>query len=588
MPATASRSLRMDPTTTPLRSNPVFGYVRKSKEESDKQVMSLERQREEVAKFVASRGWGVVDRWFEETQSGKDFDRPAYKRLLAACEANTQRHGSTGRVVCLDYDRFARSVDARLKTNPLEYQRQVIRLYDAGWELDYALTPKSGNMMQDSLTSAMKSLMAGEYIEKLSMTSRSGKRKAGINGNWNGGPPPFPAARYDARTGRRLERGERASNGQSVLGPGDPDQIQHWIDGAHALLAGSSLEAVAQMFDARGVQNYYGGSWRHAHIRKIFTNPALIGRVEYCFTRDDGTEEVFSGDARWTPIVPVDLFHSVRHHLVSPDTHRARPNREYILELECYQCGAQYVAATVRRGGLRRYYTHPVPNSKMNFEQAKRTAKAGCKHWYVPAQSIEDRVRDVIVAQRGTKSFYDLFVSLMAEQGDLQTKAEMLESQAEARVKSLERRRANVLSQLELADSAEVRGALLTRITELTAQVGEAQLEWKMSRDRRNTAMSGQEEVLRLVEEAQHIRETWDQPGDAGLAARRSILATWVDKILIEVVPHEGRERGLERRLHIWLQTSPQPLVCSLPMEGHSSSELLRSMGSPIVVILAA
>lgn len=559
-----------------LRPSPVFGYVRKSTEDADRQVMSLERQREAIERFVREKGWDVVDLWFEETQSAKDFARPVYLQMLATCEANAQR-GQPGRVICLDYDRFARSVDKQLKVSPIEYQRQVIRLHDAGFELDYVLSPKSGNALQDGLTGALKSLMAGEYIEKLSVSSRSGKRKAGINGCWNGGPAPFPAERYDARTGRRLERGERASNGQSVLGPpADAARVQHWIDGANAIIAGESLDAVALTFGARGVENFYGGNWRHAHILKIFTNPALIGKVEYEFTRDDGTIESFEGDARWPAIVPVALFHAVRKALTKRKKERARASRDYVLTPECQHCGARYVAATYRKKGVeRRYYTHPVPTSKMNDVQAARTAKAGCKHWYLEAEELEASVRDLIIAQRGSKEFAQTFVELMTEHDAIDLEAERLERDAEKHVKTLGKKRDNLRTQLEDADDAETRDYLLTRVSELTKEIKAARDAWGQARQRRESTVELNDELLRLVEEAQNVSKAWKD-----LDRRRAIVDTWVFKLLVEIEREEGRERNNKRVIRCFLRTAPYtPYVLGIdPIEGKSSSELLRSI----------
>jgi hypothetical protein len=496
-------------------------------------------------------------------------------------DIRTHRHLG-GRVVCLDYDRFARPVDGRLRVSDIEYQRQRIALHDAGWELDYVLTPKTGNAMQDALVGAMKSAMSGEYIEKLSAVSRAGKRRAAVAGNWNGGPPPWPAERIDARTGRRLARGERASNGQAVLGPpSNPDKLQHWIDGANLLLCGASLDAVARMLTARGVESFYGGTWRHAHVVKVFTAVELIGRVEYRFATDDGGVELFEGPARWEPIVPVDLFHAVRSELTKRARKRAPANPEYVLDLECFACGARWVAATTRtRGKTRRQYTHPVPTSRMNDEQAGRTRASGCRHWYLDAEQAEAAVRDLVISQRGSRAFADLFAQLLDEQRALEGKASALEQDAERRLKDADRRRANLRASLELADTPETRQALVTRISELTRELLDAQQLLQRARGRRERTIDGNRELLRLVEEAANLQAAWATPGREGIERRRTIIDTWVEKALVEVIPEPGRQRGNERRLYIYLRTMPHsPLLVPLqPMERQSPSESLRSM----------
>ena len=202
-----------------LPPNPVVGYTRKSTEEDSKQVASHDRQHEQIELFVRATLKREVTAWFQDSKSGKDFNRPDFLKLIAFCESNPQSKRTPGVVVCTDYDRFGRPVDEFKKVDLLEFQRWIIRLSDSGWTLDFVLTPKSNNSLLDGLTGSMKAIMSSEYIEKLSINARSGKRKAAQKGLWNGGPPPFPSARYDATSGRQLQRGERAGNGASLLGP---------------------------------------------------------------------------------------------------------------------------------------------------------------------------------------------------------------------------------------------------------------------------------------------------------------------------------------------------------------------------------
>jgi hypothetical protein len=581
--------LRKVQSTPGLRASPVFGYIRKSKTEADKQVMSLEEQREAIVAFVASRGWGQVDLWFSDELTAKDFDRPGFSTLMATCAANMQR-GKPGHIVVLDYDRFARPVDKNIKVDDIEYQRQRVAIHDAGFEIDYALTPKSGNSMQDALVGAMKVAMSGEYIEKLSIRSRAGKRKVGMNGYWAGGPAPFPADRYDARTGRRLDRGERASNGQSVLGPpADGTRLQHWIDCAHMLLAGHSFDALGRELNARGVESFFKGNWRRGSIARMFVNPALIGRVEYEFRKDDTTTEVFEGPAQWEPIVPVDLFRAVRAEVEGRHKpQRARPNRDFPLMLECFHCGARYTSVTLKPCAntgwkLLRCYIHPAGERNMNEILLRRSEKAGCKAWRVRAEQIEPKIRDLIIAQRGSKSFAQVFADLVKEQGAINSHTEQMEKDAERQVKTIERKRNNLREQLEDAEDAETRTYLLARITELTRELMDAQSAWKQARSRREQGTELNDELLRLVEEAQNIKEAWATDGDEGVERRRAIVDTWIDKILIEGDPTAYKGKPCERKIYVYLRTAPNTPM-ALELNHQWKNEARASFAVPHVI----
>lgn len=566
-------------TTAPaLRASPVFGYVRKSTESADRQVASLDRQKDAISDFVARKGWGSVDAWFSDEQSGKNFDRPGFQALAAACQRHRQ-YGKPGKVVCLDYDRFARPVDKNFAVSLWEYRRAELALHDCGFELDYVLTPKTGNVLQDEMMGAMKPVQSGDYLSKLSPNVRKGKRDLGAKGMWNGGPPPFPAARYDARSGRLLERGQRAPNGMSVLGPGTPEALQAWIDGATALVQGATLDTVARMFAARGVPNYYGGDWRHANILKIYTNRALIGEVTYAFTNDDGTTDTHTGKAAWDALVPVALFQRVNDVL---DERRARGRRrpassEYLLTLTCKHCGTTYVAATSRKGGAeQRFYTHPTPIGKMNKLQAKRAEKAQCKHWYLDADDLESKVFDLIVRERASKEFVRHFKRAMKESGDIDLATERAERDAKQLVQTLTKERDNLAAKLaQVDDDAETSTYLLGVIREKTKKLEAARLAVQRVRNDHAAKVAVSDKLVAMVMEAKNLVEAWQSPKkpDQRLERRRAIIGMWVDHVVVTVEREPGRERRNKRYAEVFLNMRPEPVELALSHSPESSSE---------------
>ena len=559
---------------TSLPTRPVIGYTRKSKTEATKQVASHEQQAEKIVKFAEARGYGSVKRWFQDSQTGTNFDRAKWKELVEWCEANNQPPDAPGWIIAFDIDRVGRPTNkAKSRTAIREFSRWELRLADAGWEFDFVESPRTGEETADNVVSTIKRQMAAQYSVDLSRKAKRGKVNIGTKGYWLGGPPPFPAERFDTLSQRYLERGQRGSNGAVVLAPPrDAYRLQTWHDGADMLIAGVSMVKVAEMFAARGMALYYenrdGGAptWGHNHIRKIYSNVGLVGKVEYEWRDEEGKQVSFEGEAKWGPIVDAKKFDQVQRKLGErrqKHGRRARPNRSYVLDMECYACGARFVAATFRSraagalGTEMRNYTHPVPSARMNDVQAQRTAKHGCKHWYIPADEVENAIRDLILSQRGTKDFYDQFVALLDEAGSLEQSAKSSQLQAEARVRELEAERENVKMMLRKATSDDVREVAMEALSDVVSQLVEANKAVDHARESVNQAAGAGGDLLQIVEDAKNIERTWNLLGERGVEARRTIVDTWVYKILVEVKPVEGKPRSAVKKLYVFLRTSP-------------------------------
>jgi site-specific DNA recombinase len=77
-------------------------YLRSSKDRSD---VSIDAQRRALHELAVARGLVVVDEFADAVESGKDDDRPAFQRLIAALKAPTRAWES---VLVLDTSRIAR------------------------------------------------------------------------------------------------------------------------------------------------------------------------------------------------------------------------------------------------------------------------------------------------------------------------------------------------------------------------------------------------------------------------------------------------------------------------------------------------
>ena len=81
-----------------------FLYCRKSTEDEDRQVMSIESQRRELERAFADKDGIEIVRFFEESKSAKDPGRPVFAEMLARLEK-----GEADGIAAWAPDRLARN-----------------------------------------------------------------------------------------------------------------------------------------------------------------------------------------------------------------------------------------------------------------------------------------------------------------------------------------------------------------------------------------------------------------------------------------------------------------------------------------------
>ena len=87
------------------QQNNVGLYLRLSQEdEREKESLSIENQKLILERYVAERGWTLIDEYIDDGYSGTNFNRPEVQRLL-----EDAKNGKIDTIIVKDLSRFGRN-----------------------------------------------------------------------------------------------------------------------------------------------------------------------------------------------------------------------------------------------------------------------------------------------------------------------------------------------------------------------------------------------------------------------------------------------------------------------------------------------
>ena len=208
-----------------------ISYLRVSTDAQGASGLGLEAQRAAVGAFLNGGDWKLIAE-VVEIESGKNSARPELAKALALCK----RHKAT--LVVAKLDRLSRSVAF------------LAQLLDAGVEFVACDNPHANKLMVHMLAA-----FAEHERDQISARTKAALQAAKARGIKLGGPK-LAEAQSKGQAAQRAGADQRAANVMPVV---------RGIQEAGV----TSLNAIAQTLNARGIPTARGGRWTHQGVKNL-------------------------------------------------------------------------------------------------------------------------------------------------------------------------------------------------------------------------------------------------------------------------------------------------------------------------------
>ena len=308
-------------------------YCRKSTESEDRQILSLDSQKDELTKLATNQGFQIV-KTLQESKSAKAPGRPVFNEMLKLIET-----GKADAILCWKIDRLAR--------NPVD-----------GGQIQWLLQNSKIKCIQtfekcyypndNVLLMSIEQAMASQYIRDLSTNVKRGNRAKLEKGVW----PNRPPFGYD---------NDRLNKTIIV----DQENSKYLIRAFELYSTGSyGFKEIGNILYKEGLRTKTGKKFFSGKIHKFISNPFYYGVM-----RMDG--KLYNGTH--TPLISKELFDQTQD--VLHNRNRPRPKNHFFPLrgfMSCEVCGCSLTASLKKVITITTAPTAKVsaPNTKPTCERA--------------------------------------------------------------------------------------------------------------------------------------------------------------------------------------------------------------------------
>lgn len=263
-------------------------YLRVSTKEQAEEGYSIAAQAEACRRFIADKGWELVDEFLDRGESARTADRPQFQLML-------QRLGeevSVRYLVVHKPDRLARNLE--------DHARVRAMLRKAGVQL-ISVTESIEDSASGKLVEGILASIAEFYSANLSQEIRKGIDQKASHGGW---PTVAP---YGYRNIRREAGGRR---GEAVLESDEQAPLVVWAFEQYAT-GRYSLPELTKAVGAKGLRNRLGNPPRLSAVHRMLRNRIYTGVVVWKGVEYPGIHQ---------PLIGRDLYDKVQSVMESHST----------------------------------------------------------------------------------------------------------------------------------------------------------------------------------------------------------------------------------------------------------------------------
>ena len=299
-----------------------FLYARKSTEDEERQVMSIEAQLAELAEFAKRENIEIVET-FIESKSAKKPGREIFNEMIQKIHASKEPVG----ILAWHPDRLARnSVDGGQIIYSIDISKIVSLRFPTFW---FEPTPQGLFMLQVAFGQSKY------YSDNLSENVKRGIRQKLRRGEW---PSKAPLGYVNNQKTRNIEPHEIRA--KIIV-----RAFEEFSEGKY------TLESLGKRLAEFGLESKNRTPLAKATIQRMLTNVAYIGLIKH-------GNEIY--ESNYQPILSRQLFEAVQRKLKE----RARPRHSnkrhdfpFVGLLHCGECGGMITAQFAKgNGGIYRYY----------------------------------------------------------------------------------------------------------------------------------------------------------------------------------------------------------------------------------------
>ena len=321
-----------------------FLYARKSTEDDDKQIMSIEAQLFELREFARRENLEIL-REFQESKSAKKPGREVFNEMMKLIEHSREPMG----IISWHPDRLARnSVDGGRIIYLVDTQKIVSLRFPTFW---CEPTPQGLFMLQVAFGQSKY------YSDNLKQNVERGMRQKLRRGEW------LTRAPFGYVNNPKTRNIEPDAVKSKVI----VRAYEEYTKGTYTLVS------LAQFLADHGVAQKSGTPLGKASVKRILTNKAYLGLTKHY-------NEYFPGS--FAPILSPTLFEAVQKRLeerAHPRKSKVSHNFPFTGLFRCGECGSMITAqwCTGKSGGRYRYYRCTKKNGKCSQKYVQEIELAG-------------------------------------------------------------------------------------------------------------------------------------------------------------------------------------------------------------------